>query len=318
MFIKKITVFVLALFLCISCLLSGCDSLLKEDTNQDDVYISLAQGFLDKGDNDSAIEILEEGFEITGSKEIETLLTALRAVQAQTDAATLPPETQPAQTQPANTEPAMIQPTPITPSTVPPAQTPTQAPSANLLSSKNQKKVNIFLSNFAEQGFEKYPADDHAMLNFGYIFCKYNKQEYLYSAGEYYCVDKKHMDTVLKDYFGKTVSPSDSFTVFYGKYNNDIITYDAGTYSFEMADGEFSEYVAIANYMESNGDGTYTVDFDIYAAYEGLENSYYSLTASEAENSSKLEWHTSGLAVIQEHTRSTGVESYILLKYTVA
>lgn len=301
---KKLTGITLALTVLISCLLSGCVLLPFKKTSGKDaqVYLSMAQSFIDKGEYSAAIDVLEEGLGKTQSKEIETLLNALRAIDAQAEATT-------ATTQ-AATEAA-------TEATTEPTTEPASTQSSPTPDAETQRKVNLFLSNFAEQSFPGYPADDYTLLDFGYNFCKINKREFLRLEGDYYRVSIAHMDTVLMDYFGKTVSPSGNNAAYPSGQPGYEVTFKNSEYLFPAADGELVDYIAVASSIKANGDGTYSVEFDIYAAYEGIENSYYSLDASEASRNSKLELLRSGSAVIKPHTRSTGVASYILLRYTL-
>lgn len=272
--IKKMLCLILATVLCIG-VLSGCGEL-----------ENMIPGF---GRQDPSL--LDRPPETAG------LPDQTPPTMAPTEAVEVPVATEPASTEPAPTEPK-----------------PTEAPKpANLLKA-NQKKINVFLSNFAEQGFGNYPDSDVALLTFGYLYYKYNVDSKLHvdEDAECYYVKKKDMDTVLKDFFGKTITPDD-YEEFIGAYHDDVI-FDNDRYEFPLADGVLADYVAVASSMVDNGDGTYTVEFDVYFAEDGLKNSYYEYNAEKAASSSKLSWEYSGKAVVREHTRSTGKESYRLIR----
>ena len=219
--------------------------------------------------------------------------------------------------------------TPETQATTTPETTPTETTvateatepveDANLLAD-NQRKVNLFLSNFAETYFEEYPCNEYRMLMFGYTHCLLNSSKKIKydELDEWEYITKKDMDTVLKDYFDTTVKPKDSYVVYYdGKDVDYDVTFIDDQYVYIPADGESYDYMAVAKAMADNGDGTYTVSFDVYYAEGGLKSSYYDFTAEQATKSSKLERTESGTAVIKDHTRSNGKESYALIKYTL-
>ena len=240
--------------------------------------------------------LLDRPPETTG----DSVASATEPVAPQT---TLPVETAAAVTEPAPTQPKATEPKA------------TEAPKTTSYLKKNQKQINVFLSNFAEQGFGNYPATDDALLEFGYLYYKYNVESKLHvdDAAECYYVKKKDMDTVLKDFFGKTIIPDGNYEKF-----SEYVVFDNNRYEFPLADGVLIDYVAVANSIVNNGDGTYTVEFDVYFAKDGLKSSYYELSAEKAASSSKLSWEYSGKATVREHTRSTGKESYRLIKYTVS
>lgn len=229
---------------------------------------------------------------IPASKDIPVIIPPQPSAETVSPAETTPIETQPIETQP----PLVFD--------------------AQLLA-KNQYKINIFLSNFAEQGFAVYPADDHALLDFGYEFSKVNKNSVLYTSGEYYCIDRQNMDTILMDYFGRTVTPSDNTVVYQSNGYGGTILYENGTYKFPLADGKMYNYFAVATGMIANDDGTYYVTFDIYYCEGDVEKSYYNMTSQEAEAADNIYCEYSGYAVVRDHTRSSGKESYILISYAM-
>ena len=217
------------------------------------------------------------------------------------------------------TNPVITAPTDFT---IPPIEVPTEAePSvpttqatetdANLITgfNKNQRrKINIFLSNFAEQGFACYPADDAELLNFVYIYCKINRNKALLSNTESYYVTQATVDDILTRFFGKTVNPGTDYKVYSSE-----LTYQDGNYYWPLADGVMYDYVAIATDMRKNANGTYTVQFDIYEAFEvsSLKDCSYMSTA-EAAGNSKMHKIASGQAVVKDYAPK---DSYQIISY---
>ena len=207
------------------------------------------------------------------------------------------------------------------PETIPPETTEATEPAENVnLLAENQRKINLFLSNFAEAYFQEYPCNEYNMLYFGYTHSVINNPKKVKYDADEDCdyIKKKDMDTVLKDYFDKTVKPKDNYVVYYDDNSVDFdVTFVDDRYQYWVADGESYDYMAVAKAMIDNGDGTYTVSFEIYNATNGLKSSYYDFTAEQAAKSSKLKRTERGTAVVKEHTRSNGKKSYALIKYTL-
>ena len=217
------------------------------------------------------------------------------------------------------TNPVITAPTDFT---IPPIEVPTEAePSvpttqatetdANLITgfNKNQRrKINIFLSNFAEQGFACYPADDAELLDFVYIYCKINRNKALLSNTESYYVTQATVDDILTRFFGKTVKPGTDYKVYGSE-----LTYQDGNYYWPLADGVMYDYVAIATDMRKNTNGTYTVQFDIYEAFEvsSLKDCYY-MSPAEAAGNSKMHKIASGQAVVKDYAPK---DSYQIISY---
>jgi len=219
--------------------------------------------------------------------------------------ATTAPETTPAETTPAT------EPTEATEATEPPATEPQNDP--NLLK-ENQKKINTFLSNFAEQSLNEYPTSDITLLHFVCGYCKVNANSKLHvdEDRECYYVKKKDADAILKDLIGRTVTIADDDQALSGQ--NGVIYYK-DRYEYPLADGEMMDYVAIVDRMVKNADGTYTVDFDVYFMEGDISNVYYSYSAAKAAKSSDLSWEYSGGAIVKDHVRANGKVSYLLIEY---
>jgi len=295
----KIKSIICALLACL--MLAACGTT-KENSAQSpqsgkSFYLDMAQMYIDQGDIPAAIRILQEGMDQSDDPELRTLWEQLMTdTPTQTDPVTDPIETFPVPTVPTEvTEPVQIQ----------------------LLTEENQQRINIFLSNFAEQNMTAYPADSYSKLNFGYIFCKINFSSKLQSDSSGYYILKEDMDQVLMDYLGTTVHPDDNYVVYEDGSRDAQIIFNGFRYEFALADGVMYNSLAIASSMTDNGDGTYHVIFDIYEAPWGVEKSDYELTAREASEASHLHRTGEGYATVRDHLRSTGKQSYILLDYTI-
>ena len=169
-----------------------------------------------------------------------------------------------------------------------------------------QYRINIFLSNFSEQNYWYYnPNDKDALINFAYLFLKIND----FSALEYDETDPTRImlpsstvDQVLYRFFGRTIKHTES------------------AYYFPMADGESYSRFSVATIMESNGDGTYKVAFNIYELsptdnyYDSVPSEYYSLTTSGVWQRADVSYCGSGSAVIREVING-GYTSYQVISY---
>ena len=199
-----------------------------------------------------------------------------------------------------------------------PATVPTTAPEKRqVLSSENQRRINIFLSNFAEQSITSYPDDDYSMLMFAYRFCKINMSSKVHSGENGYYINKKDMDTVLADYLGATVYPESDYAVFEKAGHNTQIIFEDDRYVFPYADGAMCDYLAIVSSLVDNGDGTYLAEFNMYEVPYGVHKDHYKMSMDDITDDCGFEWLGYGYATVRDHVRSTGTQSYILLDYHV-
>lgn len=189
---------------------------------------------------------------------------------------------------------------------------------ADLLAN-NRKKINVFLSNFAEQDFQGHPSTAFAILKFAMDYCYINRDDLFLpdqETGLYY-IERADVETVMKDFFGRVVEPwqceVDPGT---GGYVDRGVIYEDGWYGYEGGDVKTVKRFAVARSMEDTLGDTYFVEFDIYEVKSGtVKSSCYSLSAEEAARSADLRRVDSGTATIVEYTRSTGKESYQLVDY---
>lgn len=279
---------------------AGC-AFSDEEKDDADEYLKRAEELVEEGDLEGAIKVLERG--IRQCEDTEELEDYLEVVQAMLDeesqketavATTAPPET--------------------TAVTIPSTGTyePEVPYGVNLLgsfTSEDMYRINVFLSNFSEQNFKGYPCSDRDMVDFGFIYAKINNGEVFYSKDGYYCVDKVDMDSILKRFFGKTAGIPES---------DNHMHYSDGTYYCPAADGESYAYCSVATSMVKQNDGTYQVEFAVYANVNPHDSmsDFYRMTSSQAAFDSRLVYQYSGSAVVRDYVRSNGVESYQLISYT--
>lgn len=177
-----------------------------------------------------------------------------------------------------------------------------------------QYRINLFLSNFAETHFMNYPCSDYAMLYYALNHNKINNLDAISETRDYYCMDKSAVNRVLTMYFGKTLNPT-SYETYYpnAQDTSSKVIYDGSKFCFPLADGVLSDYVAVADYLHKNPDGTYYVSYVVYHATYGDMENYYGATAQAAENSKYLDYDCRGEAVVTDYTRLDKTQSYQLV-----
>lgn len=180
-----------------------------------------------------------------------------------------------------------------------------------------QYKINLFLSNFAETHFREYPCSEYSMLCYALNHNKVNNSGKITSTREYYCMEKSDVNSVLTMYFGKMIDPTSYQVYYYDSQNSSAsVIFDGSKFCYPLADGILADFVAVADYMHKNPDGTYYVSYTVYHALYGDMSNYYSASAQAAQNSSYLDYYYSGEAVVKDYTRVTEAESYQLISLT--
>lgn len=190
-------------------------------------------------------------------------------------------------------------------------------------------KVNIFLSNFAEQGFGNYDSDhcsDFQLISFAFQNAKINNAEAVQYIDSEMCISLKDVNSKLERYLGKQINPEENtkYTQEYPEYGyTDVIEFRDGLFRLPAADGESHCIIAAVTAMAQLPDGTYEAEFDIYSIPEMNtggnvvdSKDYYYLTAEEAANSPGLEYEKSGTAVLEPYHKGN-IDSYHLLEYRV-
>ena len=213
-----------------------------------------------------------------------------------------------------------------------------------LTTDQGRYTVNIFLSNFSEQGFHLgyvWPTDAGStfysangdimeMVAFAWINGKINENavDLVDVGGEYYYgVDLSTIDYLVNRYFGRRVTELDIRPL--EQYGYTFYRYIDGKVCCPAADGETYNTLTITDQMTDLGDGTYRADFHTYTvAIDGsgalidvggpvTDKTLYELTAAEAGSHWGLSVSGSGSAVVRPFTTVNGTQTYQLVSYTL-
>ena len=188
------------------------------------------------------------------------------------------------------------------------------------ISKEDQYKMNMFISNFAEQRFQFYDDEDmdvSAMAEFAYMWSYINKQSNIETEGNYYRISIDKVKGIVKKYFGVTLSNDDLYD-----HDWDKSMYGAfckgGYYYVPAADGESFPTFAVVEQAEDYGEGTlwlyfttYDLDMDIYWDNdEVIPKKYYSMSKKEATDSPDLSAGYQGLAIVEKDGDSYKLRYY--------
>lgn len=155
-----------------------------------------------------------------------------------------------------------------------------------------QKKLNIFLSNFAEQGMNSYDYGHPDMYRIGYFAFRWsylNKYKDVRMENNYYTVSFDVVKNLADRYLGLSLSREDLEA--YGKPDEKYESYfKNGDYYIPAADGETYPGFAVVESAEDLGEGqlrliftTYDLDLDLYWDMDDdMMQKFYALTPEEA------------------------------------
>lgn len=190
-----------------------------------------------------------------------------------------------------------------------------------------QYRINIFLSNFSEQGFlnmQLNTAPDDQLMKFVWVYCKINHSDAISYEGAYETISLGTMNEYLNRFFGITRSPVNGASYMLDQWNS--FDYHDGKFWFPAASGEAYNKFTVAYEMMSNGDGTYTVSFQVFEVgleeywnTPGVDNAYYHKSNDEISNyvlNGYLTPIKGGTAVVRDYTYN-GRATYQLISYTV-
>ena len=185
------------------------------------------------------------------------------------------------------------------------------------MTSEEKSDVNLFLSNFSEQhyGFAgPYKSPEEEKLNFAITHIRINTPDVLVELPEGgYGIKAEEIDKILYKFFGSTVAHPVEDSLW--KYEDGMYKYTAVAW-----DSDFYAMFSIATSMFAMSDGTYTVEFNIYAepqVEQGdtiTDKSVYSLSPAKATE--KYDYCGYGTAVVREKSYN-GKKTYELVDYTV-
>ena len=204
---------------------------------------------------------------------------------------------------------------------------PTAAPSGSVkLEGDLLYRINIFLSNFSEQhkaSFNSSTAADDFLLRFVELYCKINHHDLIYYENAEECLSLDNMNLYLQRFFGRKVDPVNGASYMLDAWNS--FRYSSGAFRFPAADGEAYNRFTVVYEMTSNGDGTYTVQFQNYELDlneywdNGIDNSIYHMNNDEVANlvwSGRAKPFQGGTAVVRDYSFN-GRPTYQILSYEV-
>ncbi len=224
---------------------------------------------------------------------------------------------------PATPTPVHATPAPATPA---PA-TPAPAGTAVTLTADLQYRINIFLSNFSEQFFGPFnvsTASDDQMIAFVHIYCKINHRNAIRYQGGYETISLEDMNAQLRRFFDVSCKPNDGASYMMDAWT--IGEYHDGYFWFPAADGESYNHFTVVDSMTRNSDGSYTVQFQVYALdldeywSSGMDNSLYSLNSDQVTDlvwSERVKPVQGGTALVRDYTKANGIATYQLISYDV-
>lgn len=299
------------------------------------IIIAVVIGMM--GDSDK-----EEGKPTTQSTTASTTVATEPTQESQTQVPTTeevpqtsePEPTETTEPEPAETEEPTTQTAPAT-----------QGTPVNLTPDL-QYSVNIFLSNFSEQGFgadgvwdeasqtyvakdsyfESKTADPMQMIKMAWLNAKINGYEYehiSYDNTSYYGVSFETINYLTEWFFGRSFSAKDVVPEdWYGRQNwivvDDMVCHLA-------ADGETYNKFSVADEMTDLGNGLYRVNFTVYYAEIGSplayvggpiqDKSVYYLSASEAAAHTYLDAGRKGFAIIKPYVTPNGTSTFTIVSY---
>ncbi|MBO4901560.1 MAG: hypothetical protein J5518_02020 [Lachnospiraceae bacterium] len=193
-----------------------------------------------------------------------------------------------------------------------------------------QKKLNVFLSNFAEQGMCKYDyghPDIPALGYFAFRWSYLNKYKDVQVQGNYYTVSYDVVKKLVDKYMGYSVSKEELAN--YGRPDElHQGFFQNGDYYIPAADGEsYTAFAVVESAEDVGGDNlrltfvVYDLDLDIYwDCNEGIPSKYYTLSGKEAADLATPA--EGGFSEITESTRGFAIvhkdgDSYKLRYYEV-
>ncbi len=186
------------------------------------------------------------------------------------------------------------------------------------IDSQTQYKLNLFLSNFAEAQIKEYPCCDYHKLKFVQDHCQINGVGDLDYADNYVHFSKATVDSILNTYTGVAIMENSEHNEYSDCTGSGaVITFSENLYS-SVSDGEKTAvYVAVAERLYPEEDGTYTVKYRVYALDPDFTSYDYSAIYAYTLDEAIYDWNLSEVyraeAVVRDYVRSGGQESYQLI-----
>lgn len=191
------------------------------------------------------------------------------------------------------------------------------------LNDEDQYRINVFLSNFAEQSMSDFDAEtatEAELLQFAFLHTRLNGGDISFTQDGYARLSLDTVNSKLQRYMGLQLAEPEEGAVFRKWYD---ITYRDGAFLFPYGDGESYSCMAVAKQVYDKGNGTLQVIFSVYSVVEFStggnkipDSSYYRVTPAQAASDEGYEWIADGEALITPY-RTESVDSYQLLKYSL-
>lgn len=313
---RRLLALILVLCLMLS-MFSGCGK--KEENTVAKTYLDLAEDFINEKDYDSAVEILQQGLDATGDKDVAEMLE--KAILLQVNGTSDTDDNRESKDKES-----------IPPSSTSTDNTNTNTDSINAVvthSADDIAYLNSFLSVFAAQQFGSPDGSftNQDLLSFAYLYCMLYEPESIQWDTEGYPIEyaqevlpAARVDAVLQYFFNRTIThpTSEQWVIENWAY------YDSpnSNYRFVCADGGYFGYVAIIDSIDQTQTSLYEVQFTIYEVnadvYYGngeAVDSYFHLTTEEAAQHADLSYFLSGVATLGYRTLADDPRDYYVHSY---
>ena len=185
------------------------------------------------------------------------------------------------------------------------------------LSTEDVRRLNLFLSSFAQLDLTTYPTYEYDLLEFVYAHCAHKQADSISYADGYTYITLDDANLVLNAYFGITLEPGSDPVSYTDPIQNRQILLQNGNLRYTPVDPEPRNYVTVAEAVYENSDGSYTVYFHTYRVENATLDPYYELRFEDVANHPEMEFEFWGSANIKDFVVSGGVPSYQLLSYNI-
>lgn len=189
-----------------------------------------------------------------------------------------------------------------------------------VINKDTQRKMNIFISNFAEQGmtYYDYGRPDYAQVGrFAFRWAYLNKYDYVEADSNNYKISLKNVQKIAEKYLDLKVTENDMLAL--DKADDYGCFYKNGYFCAPLADGESYPGFAVVDIAEDVGGGmlklnftSYDTDLDLYFE-DGTPDSFYSFNSDEAKNCKDIEMTHRGYAIVKPDGDSYKLHYYEIL-----
>lgn len=181
-----------------------------------------------------------------------------------------------------------------------------------------QLRLNLFLSSFAEAQITQYPCCDYHKIQFVLEHCRINGIGEVEYTDDQVRLGESTVDSILNTYTGAAIAAENGQNQYHDCTGSGaVVTYRDNSYYCPAEQSESVVYIAVADRMTENEDGTYLVSYHVYE-FDSDFDSYdfsgiYQYTTDEAIYDWNLATRYEAEAVIRDYFRSDGKASYQLI-----